>query len=182
MADEDNVVVESSGAGSGGLIQLVTLLLVVISIGISAFSMITVVGLKKELTAEIEAEEEEVLAEEVSVTDIDTFAFTEGFTFMYNDVNEPKSNKTVVVDISVGILSTKETEEEALDLMTLISDNETIVRDGLESLMTMKTFEDFQTEEGQSVIKADIIKYLQKRLETDLIIDVYFNNYISVTS
>lgn len=181
MADEEVVVEKKSGGG--GLIPLITLVLVVVSVGISAFSLVTVMGLSNSMTMMAEGESKpELEPGTVSVLEIETFAFSENFVFRYKGVDDPDVTDTVVVDISVGVLSNEDTAEDAASLMTLMSSKEDIIRSGLETLMTSESFEDFKTEEGQTLIKEDILNYLQERLVTDLIIDVYFTNTITQSS
>lgn len=184
MAEEEEVVVEKkSGGGAGGLIPLITLVLVVVSVGLAAFSLVTVMGLKKNLmTTEEEELVEDVEPGQISVLEIETFAFTENFVFRYKGIEDPEVTDTVVVDMSVGVHSNEDTAEEAAELMALMSSKEAIIRSGLETLMTTVAFEDFKSEEGQTVIKGDILTYLQERLVTDLIIDVYFTNTITQSS
>ena len=182
MADEEEGVVEKKSGGGGGLIPLITLVLVVVSVGVSAFSLVTVMGLKKSLMVAEEEMQPDIEAGQVSVLEIETFAFTENFVFRYKGLEDPEVTDTVVVDISVGVHSNEDTADDALELMALMSSKEAIIRSGLETLMTTVAFEDFKSEEGQALIKADILTYLQERLVTDLIIDVYFTNTITQSS
>ena len=181
MAEEEKV--EEKKSGGGGLLPLLTLVLVAVSIGVSAFSMITVMSLKSGLTEMVQqANTPEGIPGEVDVNDIDTFSFTENFIFRFKDTENPKVTNTVVMDISVGILTTEDTAEDAATLKALMTSKEGIIRDGLESMMTSENYEEFLTTEGLDGIKTKVIEYLQGRLVSDLIIDVYFTNKVTSSS
>lgn len=183
MAEEDEIIVAKSTGGKGGLIPIISLALIVVTLGLSAISLVTVMGLKNGMAAaEGDAASEEMMTGEISVTDIDTFAFTDNFIFRYQGIDNPKVTNTVVVDVSIGILTTEDTEEDATILKALLASKESIVRDGLETLLTTRKFAEFQTKEGQELIKSEILLYLQEKLVTELIIDVYFNNLITQSS
>lgn len=183
MADEDNVVEEGkkSGGGLGGIIPLITLVLVVVSIGISTFAMIQTMGAVKAIQdAQTEAEKPELTPGEISVMEIDIFTFTDDFIFIYED---PENDLThnVVVSIGVGLHNTKETAEEVATVTATLTSKETIIRDGLGTLMKTKSFDDFKTSESQEALKQDILTYLQERLVTTVIVDVYFNDILTTS-
>lgn len=178
MADEDNVVVEKS-SGGGGLIPLITLVLVVVSIGVSAFSLITVMGVSSSMKeAAMEAEKPEMVPGEVNVLEIDTFDFTNQFILTYTDVQQADLNHNVVVNISLGLHNTEDTAEEVATVTTTLTSKETIIRSGLEDLLKAKTFEDWNVENQES-LRSEILTYLQGRLSTNVIIEVYFSNYLT---
>lgn len=178
MADEENVVAEKS-SGGGGLIPLITLVLVVISIGVSAFSLITVMGVSSSMKeAAMEAEKPEMVAGQVNVLEIETFDFTNQFILTYTDVVQPDMTHNVVVNISLGLHNTEDTADEVATVTSTLTTKETIIRSGLEELLKAKTFDDWNVE-NQEALRSEILTYLQGRLSTNVIIDVYFSNYLT---
>ena len=178
--DEEEVVVEKSKGGGGGLIPLITLVLVVVSIGVSAFSLITVMGMNSAMKeATMEAEKPEMIPGEVSVLEIETYAFTDQFIFTYRDAVDTDVNHNVVVNINIGLHNTEDTADEVATVTTTLTSKETIIRAGLESMLKAKTFDDWDIAENQEALRGEILTYLQERLATTVIIDVYFNNYLT---
>ena len=182
MADEEKVVEKSSGGGLGALLPMITLGLVIVAIGISAVSLISVMGVNSSIQELIANEEKvELLPGEIPVTEIETFGFAENFIFSYEDKEDSDLTHTVVVDISIGMHNTEDTAEEVTEIKGQLTSKELIIRDGLESMMKSKSFDDFQTEESLGLLKADILAYLQGRLGTGVIIDIYFNNMLTTS-
>lgn len=176
--DDDEEKVVPKQQDNGKLIMIIGVALIVISLALSAVSLITIMSMNSKLAAPEEALEEE-LAEtgEISVMEIETFAFTESFIFIFNDEEAGKVNN-VVVDISVGVHNTADDYDL---VMENLSSKESILLDGLEDLVKVKTYSDFKTPDSMEVVKNEILLYLQKKLETEAIIDVYFNGLLTTT-
>ncbi len=173
MADEEEKVVPQK-ASNGNLILIIGVALIVISLALSAVSLITIMGISKQLTA---PEEDEMVMDsgEISLLEINTFKFSESFIFIFE--SETMTNN-VVVDISIGVHNTAEDAEAVSGLLT---GSESIIRDGVERLVKQKSFSDFETAESMDAVKAEILTYLQERLVTESIIDVYFNNLLTTS-
>lgn len=173
MADNEEKVVPKSG-GNGNLILIIGVALIVISLALSAVSLITIMGISAKLNAPEEVDPENMDPSMISVLEIDTFAFTEGFTLIYEDADGKSAN--VVFDMGIGIHNVAEDVE---DVKTTLADKQTIIRDGVETLLSNKQYTDFKSEEGKAAVKAEILAYLKTTLGTESIIDVYFNNLIT---
>ena len=181
MADEEKVVVQKNSGG--GIIPLITLVMVVVSIIVSAISLIQVMSVSnamKEMATE--TTKSEGMEGVFEVGELDTWNFTEQFIFQYKNMEDPGVTDTVVVDISLGILNNKETTKDAAALKTTLTSKENIIRSGVESMMTKEQFADFQTTEGLQKIKGDLLQYLQERLVSDLIVDVYFTGKLTTSN
>ncbi len=188
MADEE-VKVEPKEKNSGNMMMIIVVALVVVSMAISAVSLITVMNINKSIAnlGETATEDGEAMdSSQLSVMDIETFDFSENFIFIFDDAEDPDLTHNIVVEISVGVYNPveptkeqKEIPEMAASALTTLATKETIIRSGLESMMKSKSFEDFQTVESIDMVKADILKYLQERLVNETIIDVYFNNMLT---
>lgn len=182
MAKEKDVEateeVKAPKGDSGKLLLLVALVMIVVSIAISAISLVSIMGLKSQMAMQAEEAAKPDDMGEIPVGEIDTFAFTENFIFIFTDKDDPSVTHNVVVDISVGIHNT---EDDFADVLADLSSKEVILRDGLGALVLDWTFDDFTTNEGIEGVKADILTYIQGRLGSSSIVDVYFSNMLTST-
>jgi len=174
--DEEKVVAKTKD--SSKIIMIVGVALVVISMVISILSFLTITSLKKSLVVS----EEEAVVEEggevvTPLSEIDIFSFGKDFIFIFEDKEEKVSNN-VVVSINIGYINT---EKESEELAATLSSKESIIRDGLESLVKTKSFDDFKTKESLDSLKEEMKAYLQKILGSELIVDVYFNNLLTTS-
>lgn len=175
MADNEEKVVPKQ-SGNGNLILIVGVALIVISLALSAVSLMTIMSINKKLEMTATEEEAGMDPTEISLLEIDTFAFTEDFILVYPNENGKSDN--VVVQISVGIHNKA---DDATDVLATLGEKEKILRDGVEELLMNKKFIDFATPEGKAAIKDEILLYLQQKLGTETIIDVYFNNFLTAS-
>lgn len=180
MADEEKVVEEKKkSGGGGGILPLITLVLVVASLGISVFSLIQIQGAVTAIkTAAEEAAKPAPLPGEVPLSELDTYTFAAQFITIYEDVPNNMKN-TVVCNISIGLHKTEDTMEELTALKATLTEKENIIRSGLEGELFKKTYDDWRTPQAQTNLKEDLTQYLQERLGSNLIIDVYINNYVT---
>lgn len=175
MADEERVVKKGSG---GGLISLVTLVLVVLSVGISALSLMVVVGMKSSVDNLIQEEPtSDAVPGEVDVLQIETFSFTDQFIFQYK--NEEDESDTVITKIHIGVLMNEDTAKDADTLLALMASKETIIKDGIMTQMASESYGDWQTPEGIEQIKSNLLTYLRERLVSELIIEVYLDGTLT---
>ncbi|PKM68090.1 MAG: hypothetical protein CVU95_05435 [Firmicutes bacterium HGW-Firmicutes-2] len=175
--DEDGVEkVAKKPQDKSKIVMMIGVVLIIVSLIFSMISLITIMGISKALRGEEAAAElEENGPPQISVNDIEPFTFSEKFIFIYNDQNSSRVHN-VVVEIGVGILKTNRDAGKVLETMTT---RETILRDGIETLMKSKTYEDFASADSTSALKNEILAYLQTRLESESIVDVYFNNLLT---
>lgn len=175
MADNEEKVVPKS-SGNSNLIIIIGVALIVISLALSAVSLMTIMSINSKLEATAEAEEEALDPGVISVLEIDTFSFTEDFIFIFE--NEDGSSNNVVVNISVGIHNVA---DDAETVAATLAGKETILRDGVEGLVMRKTYQDFKSPEGISALKAEILSYLKAQLGTETLIEIYFNNLLTTS-
>ncbi|VDN46313.1 Flagellar protein FliL [Petrocella atlantisensis] len=176
--DEDGVEkVAKKPQDKSKIVMMIGVVLIIVSLIFSMISLITIMGISKALRGEEEAAElEENGPPQISVNDIEPFIFSEKFIFIYNDTGNTDKVHNVVVEIGVGILATEKDAAKVLETMTT---RETILRDGIETLMKSKSYEDFASAESTDALKNEILLYLQSRLESESIVDVYFNNLLT---
>lgn len=186
MADDEEVVVEEGKkkSGGGGIIPLITLVLVVASLGVSVFSLIQVQGAVTAIKdAAVEANKPTPLPGEVPLSEIQTYSLADQFIVIYEDV--PNGMKhTVVCSLTVGIHNTesKEDDEEITEVSSTLAANETILHAGLTTHLMTKSYEDFKSAEGQKALREELTTWLQERIGTTVIFDVYINDYVSSSS
>jgi len=176
--DEDGVEkVAKKPQDKSKMVMMIGVVLIIVSLIFSMISLITIMGISKALRGEEEAAElEENGPPQISVNDIQPFTFTEKFIFIYKDTGDSGKTHNVVVEIGAGILATEKDAAKVLESMTT---RETILRDGIETLMKSKSYEDFVSAESTDAIKKEILLYLQSRLESETIVDIYFNNLLT---
>jgi len=185
MADEEAVVEDGNKkSGGGGIIPLITLVLVVASLGVSVFSLIQVQGAVSAIEdAAVEANKPTPLPGEVPLSEIQTYSLADQFIVIYEDV--PNGMKyTVVCSLTVGIHNTesKDDDEEVASVASTLAANETILHSGLTTYLMGKSYDDFKTAEGQKVLKEELTTWLQERIGSNVIFDVYINDYVSSSS
>lgn len=175
-ADEEEKVVPEKKGGSNNLIMIIGVALIVISLALSAVSLLTIMNINNKL----EAPEETVAEGEAAVVplnEITTFGFTDDFIFIFEDVENDVTNN-VVVGISVGLHNTA---EDFADVQTTISGSESILRSGIGAIMARKSYDDFKSSEGMDGLTSEIKGYLQEILVTETVVDVYFHDMLTST-
>lgn len=163
---------------SGKLLMIVAIALIAVSMALSAVSLLTVMNISKSLVKQEEALAEEEGPVSIPVTEINTFNFTDKFILQFKDVEDEKTTHNVVVEVSIGLLNTA---KDYGDVELLLTEKEKIIRSGLEGQLTRLTYENFRTPDALEETTTLLTTYLQGIVNTETVIDVYFNNLLVST-
>ncbi len=152
---------------------IIPAVLVVVLIAVTVFLFVL-----KPNSSKVEAEEKVVETSEIPITEIELLKFSEKFVLIYPDKEAEGIDHNIVLNISVGIHNTKETAKEVEELKVTFATKESIMRDSVETLLKTKYVDDFSEVEKIEQLKHEILEKLAGKLESDTLIDVYFNNLI----
>ncbi len=161
------------------LLSIVTVVLVVVTLGISVFSLLTVKNVATTLDLMyrgVEVEEKEM--GEVPLDEIEIIKFKDKFILSYPDP-EDGSMYNIVVEVSFGVRNNDDYADEYAKIKAAFENKEDIVRDGMESKFKEKSYTDFGDNEKILALKEELKEYLNLRLGSTAVVDVYFNNMLS---
>lgn len=177
MADEEEKVVAEKKGGSNNLILIVGVALIVISLALSAVSLITIMQINSKINTPEGEEEAGVDTALIPLTEITSFDFADEFIFIFNDVENDLTHN-IVVSITIGMHNKA---DDFTDVQTTLTNSEKILRSGIEGMINGKTHEVFATPQSMELLEEEIRAYLNERLLTETVIDVYFHNKLTST-
>lgn len=160
------------------LLVIIVAVLVVVSIGLSAISLITIMSLRNQMvvTTEELVEPGEGVIEQLPLSQIDIFNFSDNFIFTFTIEGEAKRVDNVVCSIAVG-LDNKSKKFD--DILVQFTDKEKIIRAELEKVIKAKTASDFTDPVKLSELETEVIVFLRTMLDTEVVVDVYFTNVLT---
>jgi len=158
------------------IVMIVGVVLIVISIALSAVSVIMVnkvlgqINTDESMSAEIVDERVMVPIAKQTVYEMPESIIA---IFPHEVDGELKGTLNVSVKVGFGIYA-EDDEKGVADLVTLIGEKEGYLRDRISKLLAAKSY-DYMTQDGiQELLQEEILQMVNFELETDYIIQVYF--------
>lgn len=149
---------------------IILLVVLLVTIGVGFF--ITFRNLNKDPEA-VNEQTTEVAA--INQEDIKLFTVVEP---IYTNLLTGADNEEhlVKLSISLGIDGTEKKESEKF--MTLLTEQEVIVKDVIIGVVKNKTFEDLKKTDAREILKDELLTSLQKQFGSNLIIDIYIYDFL----
>lgn len=159
------------------LILIVGAVLIVISIVLSTVSVIMVSSALKKISSAEKVSGTEKEKDEIPISQIKTYKMTNNIILSLPPDENTKKRLNVVLEISIGFDSKNKSTSKK---MTLLTEKEDIIRDSIIKLLQTKTSKDFDPSNAMGIekIQEEILTSLNKELETDAIVKVYFSNIL----
>ncbi len=176
-AENENTEVVQDGekkAKKGGL-PILSLIAILLSVGTLFIAVLTFTKVNNIVAVLDEMNDDSPDPKELGLIPLDqieTFSFKEKFILTVKDANG--ENHNVLFEMSFGALKNDDTAEDITKITADFENKQRIVRDGTESLLLKKKFEDYSEENIQG-IKDEVIQYLRERFGTNAIVEVYLN-------
>lgn len=158
------------------LILIVGAVLVVVSLGVSIFSVLTMSSAIKKIGTASEATATVETAGEVPISDISEFNLEENMIFQFPSTEDPTKTFTVVLEVGLGV---NNKSKEFTVLEEELATKQNILRDRLFKFMGTKSKEDFSTSEGVANLQTEALELVRGLFETEDIVEVYFKNIIT---
>lgn len=158
------------------LILIIGAVLVVVSLGVSIFSVLTMSSAIKKIGTTTEAAVTHEGEAEVPISDISEFNLEENMIFQFPSTEDPTKTFTVVLEVGLGV-NNKSKEFVVLEEELLTKQN--ILRDRLFKFMGAKSKEDFTTPEGVAKLQTEALELVRVLFESEDIVEVYFKNIIT---
>lgn len=158
------------------LILIVGAVLVVVSLGVSVFAVLTMSSAIKKIGTTTEAAATDETAGEVPISDISEFNLEENMIFQFHPAEDPEKTFTVVLEVGLGV------NNKSKDYVVLgeeLTTKQNILRDRLFKFMGTKKKEDFTTSEGVANLQTEALDLVRTLFETEDIVEVYFKNIIT---
>lgn len=116
-----------------------------------------------------------VVEQEVAIEDITNFSI--GAPIVTNLLEGPdKKEHLIRLSVSLGINTSKKVEKDAKELITILEEQKSIIKDTIVGICLNKTYEEL-SQNGRAILKDEILLNLKEKFNTDLIVDVYIDEY-----
>ena len=117
-----------------------------------------------------------VVEQELPIEDITNFPIAEPIAT--NLLEGPdKKEHLLRISVNLGINTSKKEAKNAKKLMPLLEERIPIIRDTIVGVCNNKTYEEL-SKNGRDILKDEILLKLQEVFSTELIVDVYINDYL----
>lgn len=108
----------------------------------------------------------------------DITVFTLGETIITNLLKGPDQKEHVIkISVNLGINASKDTSKEATKLISTLELQKTVIKDTVIDICRNKTYEEMEMTNAEAVVKDEILASLQETFETNLIVDVYIDDF-----
>ncbi len=160
------------GKNKIGMILIISLLVILLVLFAVGFGF-----LYKAMTKANEGGEANlVIQKELPIEDITNFPI--GEPIVTNLLKGPdKKSHLIKVNVSLGINTSKDVSKEANKFIPTLEVQKSVIKDIIVGICLSKTYEELDATDGRSVLKDEILLKLQETFETDLIVDVYIDEY-----
>lgn len=119
-----------------------------------------------------------VVQQTVPIEDITVFPL--GETIITNLLKGPDQKEHVIkISVNLGINTSKETSKEAENLISNLELQKTIIKDTIIDICRNKTYEEMEMTNAKTVVKDEILASLQEIFATNLIVDVYIDDFFT---
>lgn len=121
-----------------------------------------------------------VVQQTVPIEDITVFPL--GETIITNLLKGPDQKDHVIkISVNLGINTSKETSKEAENLISNLElkKTKTIIKDKIIDICRNKTYEEMEMTNAKTVVKDEILASLQEIFATNLIVDVYIDDFFT---
>ena len=117
-----------------------------------------------------------VIQKELPIEDITNFPI--GEPIVTNLLKGPdKKSHLIRISVSLGINTSKDVSKEANKFIPTLDLQKSVIKDTIVGICLSKTYEELDATDGRSVLKDEILLKLQEIFATDLIVDVYIDEY-----
>lgn len=161
------------------LFSILGLALPGIALVVSIVTLITVMGVSKNVNSlVVPAEETAATAEDGTIplsqtTNVD---LEEAIIATLHSPND--ANAILNVKITIGFRINKEAEDFE-EVQTLMTENIGVIRDRLTTILKNKTIEEMEATDSDIALKQEMLEAIKKELDTEAIVEVYFKDYLT---
>lgn len=153
------------------LIIIIAAVAVVISLGVSVFSVVTLTSALKNISNPNAVGEEGVL-DIVPLDERVEFKIVDPLIAQYTKIDSDGNKRILNISMKVGV-SFNTNEKDYDDILALMGKKEDIIRDRISSLLSEKNYDFMLSDESNAIIKREILEILKVSFNTDSIIEVY---------
>lgn len=130
-------------------------------------------------TLKAQQEEPEIVdPDTIPLGELDTYTLPEDFLFTFTD---DETNTTTNVNLTIGfsLWNDEAHAEEALRVKGILETKDSIIRDKISIRIREKTATSFTTNEGEHLLREELLQLVRELIQTDVIVDISFSMIVS---
>jgi len=144
---------------------IVLLVVLLVTIGLGFYFMFTNLGKSPDV---------EETEKEIAVEDVKPFNLTDS---IYTNLLNGTDNKEHVVKLNMSLGIDNSDEKDCTEFITMLTENEVVVKDVVISTLKKKTFEELKKSDSLEVLRDELLGNLQKQFNSNLIAKVYISEF-----